>query len=243
VERLRSDTTIEVGPEPVKRMAKLYVALRALLESNRLAAAGHNCWTSIQSEYGISGCTVFSLLEEDGWPITCETDVYGAATMLLQRCVGEQAGDRRRPFFMDWTIRHPGDANVFQAWHCGKAPISVFKSRPAIRVHEILDPIMGPDHASGTLEGEFRPGPVTLFRLVEYGGKFRGVITRGTIEAREWPDMRGSWGWVRVRDLASLYRVLIEKGFSHHVSLMYGDHAEATAAACELLGAEVVWVE
>jgi L-fucose isomerase-like protein len=224
-------------------MAKLYVSLAGLIAEHRLVALGHNCWTSIQSEYGICGCGVFSYLEDDGYPIACETDVYGAASLLLQKVVAKQLGVETRPFFMDWTIQHPTDPNLFQAWHCGKAPISTFAKKPAIRTHEILGPLLGENVCGGTMEGEFRTGPVTLFRLTEYGGKFRAMITRGVIETSDWKNMRGSWGWVRVKDLAGLYRCLIEKGFSHHVSLMYGDHAELTAATCRELQMEVVWVE
>lgn len=241
--KIMGGATSEVAPPVIVKMAKLYVSLQGLIHEHRIDALGHNCWTSIQSEYGICGCGVFSFLEDDGYPIACETDVYGAASLLLQKVIAKQFRQETRPFFMDWTIQHPKDPNLFQAWHCGKAPISVFTNKPAIRTHEILGPLLGEASCGGTMEGELRTGPVTLLRLTEYGGRFRAMITRGAIETSEWANMRGSWGWVRVRDLNGLYRCLIEKGFSHHVSLIHGDHAELTAATCRELEMEVVWVE
>lgn len=240
-ERFSTQTTLEVGAVTLSKMSRLYVALHGLIAEHRLRALGHNCWTSIQSEYGISGCAVFSFLEEDGWPIACETDVYGAASLLLQQCVAKQLGQNQRPFFMDWTVQHETDKDLFQAWHCGKAPLSTFKSKPAVRAHEILGPLLGDDVSGGTLEGPLREGPVTLVRLAEHGGKFRALVTRGVIEPSPWPAMRGSWGWVRVPGLERLYRLLVEKGFSHHVSMIHGDHTTETVAACEALGMEVVW--
>jgi L-fucose isomerase-like protein len=233
---------LEVDGTAFEKMARLYVSLRQLIAENRLVAAGHNCWLSIQTQYGISGCAVFSLLEDEGIPITCETDVYGAVSMLLAKVVAGAHGDETPPIFMDWTIRHPEDRNLFQAWHCGKAPWSVFRDRPVIRTHEIIARNLSEDICQGTVEGEFRPGEVTLSRLVEYNGTFRCLITKGVIETGEWPEMRGSWGWVRIDDLDRLYRVLCEKGFSHHVVLQYGDFRIALASTAAALGMEVVWV-
>ena len=238
-----SANTTQVPQAAVMKMAKLYVALRSFIQEHKLAAAGHNCWTGIQTEYGICGCSVFSLLEDDGIPITCETDVYGAATMLLQSCIARAFDDGTRPHFMDWTIQHPTDPNLFQAWHCGKAPPSLFVSKPTIRSHEILLPLLGEDISHGTLEGEIKPGEVTLCRLVEHDGAFRALVSKGQIEPSPWKQMRGSWGWVRMPDLNQLYRILIEKGFSHHVSLIHGDYAQVTAEVCNQLGMEVVWVD
>lgn len=238
---ITSKTKVEVGPQSIDKIVRLYVALKSLIDGNHIVALGHNCWTGIQTDYGICGCAVFSFLEDEGTPIACETDVYGAVSMYLQKCVAQQLGQTRPPFFMDWTIQHPTDADLFQAWHCGKAPVSTFAEKPAIRSHEILGPLLGDAVSGGTLEGAFQEGPVTLVRLVEYGGKFRALVTRGVIEPSPWKHMRGSWGWVRVSKLNQLYRTLVEKGFSHHVSMMYGDHTQATAATCEALGMEVVW--
>ncbi|MFT5129133.1 MAG: L-fucose isomerase-like protein [Rhodothermales bacterium] len=233
---------LEVDAKAFEKMARLYVSLQQLITENRLVAAGHNCWLSIQTQYGISGCAVFSLLEDEGIPITCETDVYGAASMLLAKVVAAAHGDETPPIFMDWTIRHPEDRNLFQAWHCGKAPWSVFRDRPVIRTHEIIGRNLSDDICQGTVEGEFCPGEVTLSRLVEYNGRFRCLVTRGVIEIGEWPEMRGSWGWVRIDDLERLYRVLCEKGFSHHVVLQYGDYRASLASTAEELGIEVVWI-
>ena len=238
-----SADTANVPEAAVMKMAKLYVALQSFLQENKLAAAGHNCWTGIQTEYGICGCSVFSLLEDDGIPIACETDVYGAATMLLQSCIARAFGDDTRPHFMDWTIQHPTDPNLFQAWHCGKAPPSLFVSKPTIRSHEIIAPMLGEEISHGTLEGEIKPGEVTLCRLIEYDGEFRALVSAGQIESSQWKQMRGSWGWVRMPDLNQLYRILIEKGFSHHVSLIHGNYAQVTAEVCTQLGMEVVWVD
>ena len=82
-----------------------------------------------------------------------------------------------------------------------------------------------------------------MCRLVEHDGAFRALVSKGQIEPSPWKQMRGSWGWVRMPDLNQLYRILIEKGFSHHVSLIHGDYAQVTAEVCNQLGMEVVWVD
>ncbi|HTY81657.1 MAG TPA: hypothetical protein VMB24_02645, partial [Dehalococcoidales bacterium] len=54
--------------------------------------------------------------------------------------------------------------------------------------------------------------------------------------------LRGSWSWVEVPDLEELYATLVEEGFTHHASLIHGDHCNALVSACELLGIEAVVV-
>ena len=53
-------------------------------------------------------CAANALLNEEGIPVVCETDIHGAITALL---VEAAALDDTRSFFADWTIRHPDIEN------------------------------------------------------------------------------------------------------------------------------------
>jgi L-fucose isomerase-like protein len=93
----------------------------------------------------------------------------------------------------------------------------------------------------GTAEFQLKPGPVTICRLVEYDGKSKMLITNGEIEKAD-QNLRGSWSWVKVPNLDSLYRTLVEEGFIHHASIIHGDYTESITEACKFLDIEPVVV-
>jgi L-fucose isomerase-like protein len=171
---------------------------------------------------------------------SCEVDIYGALTMLIQylASLGTTV-----PHFIDWTIRHQEQENVFLAWHCGNAPPSLVCGRGKITLsyHSILGETLGIDHSVGTAEFQLKPGTVTLCRLQEHVGKFKMLIAKG--KAVESPqELRGSWSWVEVPDLDKLYTTLVSEGFTHHASLIHGDCSRAVRDACEYLGIETIVV-
>ncbi|MEM3927276.1 MAG: hypothetical protein QXU13_06835 [Desulfurococcaceae archaeon] len=70
---------------------------------------------------------------------------------------------------------------------------------------------------------------------------FKLFITKGKALEEEGP-FRGSWVWVEVSDLDKVYRTLIEEGFVHHASMVYGDYVEAIANFAKLLGIKTIVV-
>jgi len=230
----------QVSSEALLKMAKLEVVLRRLAKDRRLSGMGIRCWTEIQKYYGISPCFVMGRLTQSGIMCSCEVDIYGALTMLVQY---EASLETTPPHFIDWTIQHPKNSNVFLAWHCGNAPPGLVCTGcpAALRYHSIMYRDVGVERSYGTAEFRLKPGPVTICRLVEYRGEFKMLITRGEAIEEE-AEFRGSWVWVRVPDLDKLYRTLIEEGFIHHASLIHGDYVEPIAEACKLLGIKTVIV-
>jgi L-fucose isomerase-like protein len=223
-----------------QNIAGLEGALEQFAAEKGLSAMGIQCWTAMQSIYGISPCHAMGRLTDKGIMASCEVDIYGALTMLMQYLVslGETV-----PHFIDWTIKHQEKENVFLAWHCGNAPPSLACRRDdiSLKYHSILGPSLGIDRSMGTGEFQIAPGTVTLSRLQEHDGHFKLLVTRGKIVASQ-EKLRGSWSWVEVPDLDKLYATLVEEGFTHHASLIHGDYSRGLVNACKLLGIEVVTV-
>lgn len=226
--------------ETIRNIAELEYALKQFVEEKRLSAMGIQCWTAMQEVYGISACYAMGRLTDQGIMTSCEVDIYGALTMLVQYLASLATTP---PHFIDWTIQHQERENVFLAWHCGNAPPSLVckGSRVTISYHSILGETLGIERSMGTAEFQLRPGVVTLCRLIECDGKFKMLITTGgSIESDQ--SLRGSWGWVKVADLNKLYRTLVKEGFIHHASLIHGDYTRAIKDACARLGIETVIV-
>ncbi len=98
--------------------------MRRLADQYGCNAVAIQCWNALQGELGIMPCAANSLLNEEGLPVVCETDIHGAITAVMA-----EAADLNRPpsFFADWTVRHPDNENGELLQHCGPLP----RPRPA----------------------------------------------------------------------------------------------------------------
>lgn len=229
-----------ITDETTRKLAKLELVLKRFAEEKHLSGMGLQCWTAIQKVYGVSPCYVMGRLTDRGIVMACEVDIYGALTMLIQYLASLKT---TVPHFIDWTIKHQEKENVFLAWHCGNAPPSlVCEGCPTIlKFHSILGETLGIEKSMGTAEFQLKPGLVTICRLVEYDGQFKMLITKGEIEKAD-QNLRGSWSWVKVPNLDSLYRTLVEEGFIHHASMIHGDYTESIVEACKFLDIKSVVV-
>jgi L-fucose isomerase-like protein len=224
----------------LRKMAGLEWALGQFAAEKRLSAMGIQCWTAMQSVYGLSPCHTMGRLTDRGIMTSCEVDIYGALTMLVQHLA---ALGTTVPHFIDWTIQHQSKPNTFLAWHCGNSPPSLAcdAGKVSIRYHSILGESLGLERSQGTGEFQLKPGVVTLCRLQEHDGEFKMLVTNGTA-VKSSDKLRGSWSWIEVPDLDRLYATLVGEGFVHHASLIHGDYAQAIGHACEFLGIDTVTI-
>ncbi len=224
----------------ISKIARFEHVLKKYAAEENLSGFAIQCWTAMQEEIGISPCLAMGRLTDSGIMCACEVDIHGAITMVMQHLLTFREDV---PHFIDWTIQNQENENIFLAWHCGNAPISL-KCRtctPRIDTHSVLGEQIGYDKSFGTAEFQLKEGPVTINRLGEIGGKFKMLSTVGEAV----PDdrkLRGSWKWIKVNDLKNLYRTIIEEGFVHHASMIYGDLREEMNSFCKFTGIDVVEV-
>lgn len=241
VQEIQSAATCEkVNTETLEKSASLELALEEFAQEKKLDALAVQCWPSMQEIYGISSCLSMARLTQKGIMTACEADIHGALTMLVQYMTSLE---ETVPHFIDWTIQHQSKPNVFLAWHCGNAPLTLKapNSQICINSHSIFAKVLGKDRTGGTAEFQLKPSPVTISRIVEYDGLFKMFITTGKIIPSK-DNLRGSWSWVQVKDLDRVYRTLIQEGFIHHASLIYGDLKRALTNFCLFTGMKAVVV-
>ena len=113
----------------LENVAALKVAMKGLADKYGCNAIAIQCWNQLQREIGIMPCAANALLNEEGIPVVCETDIHGANTALMVEAADLEG---TRSFFADWTIRHPDNPNGELLQHCGPWPISVAKETPKI---------------------------------------------------------------------------------------------------------------
>ena len=235
----------EIPSAALVKMAKFEVALRKLVNDKTLDGIAIRCWRELQDYYGIYPCFVMGRLTQSGIMTSCEADIYGALTMLMQYNASLETSP---PHFIDWTIMNPENNNVLLAWHCGNAPpnLACPDSPLSISYHNGRYKATGIKWY-GTVNAILKPGIVTICRLAEYDGQFKMLITKGEIIKMNGELSRkalkvGSSAWVRVRNLDKLYRILVEEGFIHHASMIHGDYIEPMRQACTLLNIKVIEV-
>jgi L-fucose isomerase-like protein len=241
VEDMRKQADLsELSGGAIEKIAGLEYALAQFAAEKKLSAIGIQCWTAMQEIYGISPCYAMGRLTDRGIMTSCEVDIYGALTMLIQYLAALKATP---PHFIDWTIRHQERENTFFAWHCGNAPPSLAceGTRVKISYQSVLGKSLGIERSQGTAEFQLKPGIVTLCRLQESEGDFKMLVTTGEAVQSD-QTLRGSWSWIKVKDLNTLYETLVKEGFVHHASLIHGDYAKAIIDACLYLGIEPVTV-
>ena len=210
----------------LKKLARLECGLQRFADERKLAGMGIRCWPTTIRSYGVVPCHIMGRLTDQGIMSSCEADIYGVLSMLLQYLATMQSSV---PHFIDWTVQHPEHKDVFLAWHCGNAPPSLACEGSTIQVTGI-----------GAGSFKLKTGLVTLCRLTECDGKFKLLITKGEVIDAEPVPQTGSW--VKVPDLDKLYRTLIEGGFVHHASMIHGDYTQALSDACRFLGIEALIV-
>ena len=149
-------------------------------------------------------CAANALLNEEGIPVVCETDIHGAITALL---VEAAALDDTRSFFADWTIRHPDIENGELLQHCGPWPISVARETPKllIRWHSAI---------REALQQKQKHGEVTLARFDGDNGEYSMLL--GKAKGVDGPKGMGTYLWVEVENIKRLEAKIVEGPYIHH---------------------------
>ncbi|MCL2812977.1 MAG: hypothetical protein FWD23_00095 [Oscillospiraceae bacterium] len=226
--------------EKLPLIAKYEVALKRIYNELGADCMAVCCWEMLQTKYGIAGCSTFARLNDQGYITACEVDVLGASSMLAAYAAGLE---KTPPVFIDWTDLHPTEDNCWLAWHCGNAAPSQCAGNCSVKLMQNERLAVWSDNCDGTVEFNIAPGKVTCLRLVEYGGEYTMFIGTGEIVDIE-PFVRGSYGWVKVKDIEDWERKMIDAGVIHHGVLIRDEKAaDALELFCKYANIKTVRAE
>ncbi len=203
-----------VDDDILARIARLELFLGEFIEQEKLDALGIQCWTSIQENMGICSCTTMSRFDDKGIPCACEADMLGTLSMhALQLASGGPS------CLADWNNVHNDDPELVNCWHCGVFPTSWAKGKPKMGCQEIIAGTTGRENAMGVVEFVMEDGPVTLCRATQDNeGRHKVALAEGCVEPNEAKTF-GSYGWVRIPGIQTLYRDVLLRHFPHHVAM------------------------
>ncbi|MEJ2663584.1 MAG: fucose isomerase, partial [Spirochaetia bacterium] len=262
IEAVAADMAEELGqgnnyPDLLKKLARYEIALGDFLQQNLGASAygvfANKCWPAFEKYFEFVPCYVNSRLAERLIPVACETDIYGALSEYMATAATEKPAT-----ILDINNTVPADlykkerkaigdykqTDLFMGFHCGNTPSSCLASREMkyqLIMHRLMEPGKEPDITRGTLEGRFKSGKATIFRLQGTADtRLAAYIAHAEILDMD-PQSFGGIGVMAVREMARFYRyVLIEKRFPHHTGVAFAEAGRTLAGALAMLGVDDV---
>ena len=220
----RANMNVAIKDDELEKVAAMKVAMKHLAEKYSCNAIAIQCWNQLQTELGIMPCAANSLLNEEGIPTVCETDIHGAITALLVEAAGM---GQVRSFFADWTIRHPDCPNGELLQHCGPWPISVAGEKPTITYPLAFD-------HPGSITAEAKHGDVSLVRFDGDLGQYSLLL--GHAKGIDGPKGMGTYLWVEVDNIKRLEAKLVEGPYIHHCVGIHKDVVPVLYEACKYIG-------
>jgi L-fucose isomerase and related proteins len=220
----RENMEIGIKENELENIAALKVAMKNLVTKYGCQAIGIQCWNQLQNELGIMPCAANALLNDEGIPVVCETDVHGAITALLVEAAGM---GETRSFFADWTIRHPDIENGELLQHCGPWPISVAKEKAKLTYPLAFE-------HPGSITAEAKHGDVSLVRFDGDNGEYS--ILLGHAKGVEGPKGMGTYLWVEVDNIKRLEAKIVEGPYIHHCVGIHKDVVAVLYEACKYMG-------
>ncbi len=207
-----------MNPEKVERCAAVKVAAQQLMLENNCTAGAMECWSATPI-LGVPVCMALGEIADEGYPISCETDINGAVTMAMLRGVtlGKEA-----EFLADLTIRHPENDNAELLWHCGPFPYSLKDPNSCARL------------VDGQERWELKKGDLTVCRFDDIDGKYYLFAGEGC--AVDGPETTGTYVWFQVDNWKRWEEKLIFGPYIHHVGGVYGSYKEVLREAARYLG-------
>jgi L-fucose isomerase-like protein len=263
VKRIAREMEAELGegnayPDLIEKLAQYEFALEKHMQTHlgasRYAAFANKCWPAFQKYFGHVPCYVNSRLAAKGIPAACEADIYGALSEYMVVCATNAA-----PAILDINNSVPKDmyaeckqaigdyahSDLWMGFHCGNTSATCLM-QPVLRhqliMHRIMEPGQKPDITRGTLEGQIKSGPISIFRIQSTPeARVRAYVANGEVLDVN-PKSFGSIGIFAIREMGRFYRhVLIEKRFPHHTAIAFKAAGKTLFAACRMLGIDDIF--
>ncbi|HOV33107.1 MAG TPA: L-fucose/L-arabinose isomerase family protein [Candidatus Hydrogenedens sp.] len=207
-------STKSVPAAAIERMARFAIVTERWIKEKELHATAIQCWTSLETYFGVVPCTCMSMLSEKLIPSACEVDVCGAISMYSLSLASQ-----RPSALLDWNNNYKNDPNQCVLFHCSNLPKSFFK-KPKMDYQAIIAGSVGRENTYGTIVGQISPFPMTFARMGtrEDLGEIQAYVGEG-IFTKESVKSFGGYGTAMIPNLQTLLHFICMNGFEHHVAV------------------------
>jgi L-fucose isomerase-like protein len=219
------------------KMAKLGAVVDGWMKETEVSASAFQCWTALETYFGVVPCTVMSMMSQELMSSACEVDVCGTIAMHALRLASGTPSA-----LLDWNNNYGDDPDKAVCFHCSNLPRDFFVD-PRMDYQAIIAGSVGKPNAFGTCVGRVRSGPMTFVRVStdDRAGRLCGYLGEGAFTDDPLTTFGGA-GVVRIPRMQQLLRVICERGFEHHVAASLSSTASIVhEAATKYLGWEMYW--
>jgi L-fucose isomerase-like protein len=263
IKKIAQEMAEELGrgntyPDLLEKLAQYELALSKFMDehlgASQYGAFANKCWPAFEKYFGHVPCFLNSRLAARGVPVACEADIYGALSEYIVACA-----TMMQPAILDINNTVPrdmfadskdeiGDYKLDDLWmgfHCGNTSTACIV-QPVMQyqliMHRLMEPGQDPNITRGTIEGQIKSGPISIYRLqATPEAKLRAYVANGEVLNIN-PKSFGCIGVFAVDEMARFYRhVLIEKRFPHHTAVAFAHSGKSLFAATRMLGVEEVF--
>ena len=261
IDEIVEDMKNELGagnalPEVLPKLAQYELTLKDWIRNHKgqrkYVAIASKCWPAFQTQFGFVPCYVNSRLTAQGYPVSCEVDIYGALSEYIGTCIARDAvtildinntvpkdmykADIEGKAFLKGPYKN---SDLFMGFHCGNTSSCKLSSCKLCN-QRIMARTLPEEVTKGTIEGDLVPGRTTVYRLQSASDtKIKAYIAQGEIlpvATRSY----GSIGIFAIRDMSRFYRhVLIEKNYPHHAAIMFDHYGKYLFEIFKYLGIPV----
>lgn len=208
----------DLTPPLLKKVYAFVLLYEEIFKEYGIDAVSAECWTAMQLMVGAMPCTAYSVLADMGYIVSCESDLHGAITMALLSCASL---GKKKPFFGEFTVRHPEDRNAELLWHCGPFAYSLKKEGCPCKQVNMRQWF------------QVKDGGYTIARMDQEDGDYR--LLSGKFKTTDGPYTFGTYLWAKFDDLSAWERKLVEGPYIHHMAEIEGDYTEVLEEFCKYI--------
>lgn len=213
------DSISNISEHDYQKLIKIFSSLLKISEEYGLNAFAIKCWPEFMEDYGIAICPILGMLNSHGLSASCEGDIYGVVTMLIQKYISGKT-----PFFSDFIYMDTSNIGLF--WHCGSAPCDLAKNKSDVTLRNYPKLQKGTPENGCTFNFSInaKNKEVSISRLgTDINGDFRMLnISAAGREVDE--ILRGNTCKVKFHSSIDIIKkTILNNGFEHHYSVILSD--------------------
>ncbi|MCX6538568.1 MAG: L-fucose/L-arabinose isomerase family protein [Acidobacteria bacterium] len=219
------------------KMAKLGAVIDGWMKETGVSASAFQCWTALETYFGVVPCTVMSMMSNELMSSACEVDICGTIAMHALRLASGTPSA-----LLDWNNNYGEDPDKAVCFHCSNLPRTFF-TEARMDYQAIIAGTVGKENTFGTCVGRVKSGPMTFARVStdDRAGRVCGYVGEGAFTDDPLTTFGGA-GVVHIPRMQQLLRFICERGFEHHVAANLSSTAAIVhEAATKYLGWEMYW--